>query len=97
MPSNLSTQTLPAVPDDHDDALYATHDQAEDTAYHIRSQLPDGRPALLIDPGSVGNLCGDQWARSVAVAAKKAGRELSYKRRATPLNVSGVGHGSQKC
>ena len=27
------------------------------TSYHIRSQLSDGRPSLLIDPGSVGNLC----------------------------------------
>ena len=83
---------LPPVPGAFDDALYA-----DSPTYHIRSQLPDGRPALLIDPGSVGNLCGDRWARSVAVAAKRAGREPSYHKRTTPLNVSGVGHGSQKC
>ena len=32
--------------------------------YHIRTQLADGRPALIIDPGSVGNLCGDRWAKT---------------------------------
>ena len=28
--------------------------------YHIQARLADGRPALVVDPGSVGNLCGDQ-------------------------------------
>ena len=70
---------------------------AHTTSYHIRSQLSDGRPALLIDPGSVGNLCGDRWAEAVARAAKRAGRTPTYEKRSTPLNVSGVGHGSQKC
>jgi hypothetical protein len=31
--------------------------------FHIQTQLPDGRKSLLIDPGSVGNLCGDKWAK----------------------------------
>ena len=75
--------------------MYA--DEPIPIAYHIRSQLADGRPSILIDPGSVGNLCGDRWAHKVAQAAKNAGREPSYERRSTPLNVSGVGHGSQKC
>jgi len=38
--------------------------------YHSQTRLADGRPSLLIDPGSVGNLCGENWARSVAAAAK---------------------------
>ena len=31
--------------------------------YHSGTGLPDGRPPLLIDPGSVANLCGDKWAQ----------------------------------
>ena len=56
------------------------------TSYHIRSQLSNG-----------GNLCGDKWAKTVADAAEKAGRKATYEKRGTPLNVSGVGHGSQRC
>ena len=63
--------------------------------YHIRTQLPDGRPSLIIDPGSVGNLCGDRWAKTVAQAAARSGKNPSYEKRTKPLNVSGVGHGSQ--
>ena len=31
-------------------------------AYHINTRPADGSVALLLDPGSVGNLCGDKWA-----------------------------------
>ena len=31
--------------------------------FHVHTQLPDGRPSILVDPGSVSNLCGDKWAR----------------------------------
>ena len=34
--------------------------------FHIHTQLPDGRQSILIDPGPVGNMCGDKWARNVA-------------------------------
>ena len=63
--------------------------------YHIRTQLPDGRPSVIIDPGSVGNLCGDRWAKTVAQAAARSGKKPSYEKRSKPLNVSGVGHDSQ--
>ena len=65
--------------------------------FHIQTRLPDGRPALIVDPGSVGNLCGDKWAREVAIAASRSGHKPSYTRRARPLQVSGVGHGAQAC
>ena len=65
------------------------------SVYHIRTQLADGRPSLIIDPGSVGNLCGDRWAKAVAQAAARNGRNPTYEKRTKPLNVSGVGHGSQ--
>ena len=65
--------------------------------YHIQTRLADGRPALIIDPGSVGNLCGDKWARELASAAARNGQHPSYERRGRPLRVSGVGSGSQMC
>ena len=66
-------------------------------SYHIQTQLADGRPAILVDPGSVGNLCGDKWAEKVAKTAKRAGLKPSFQQRRVPLNVSGVGNGSQSC
>jgi hypothetical protein len=59
--------------------------------------LADGRPSLLIDPGSVGNLCGDNWAKEVAKAAARNGQKPSYEKRSRPLKVSGVGSGTQAC
>ena len=50
---------------------------------------------MVVDPGSVGNLCGDRWAKLVAQTAAKNGRKPTYDKRPRPLNVSGVGHGSQ--
>ena len=63
--------------------------------YPIRTQLADGRPSLIIDPGSVGNLCGDKWAKSIAQLAARNGKCPTYEKRTRPLSVSGVGHGSQ--
>ena len=63
-------------------------------AFHVQTRLPDGRPAIIVDPGSVGNLGGDQWCKEVAVAGSRAGKKPSYKKRPKPLSVSGVGHGS---
>ena len=65
--------------------------------FHIHTRLADGRPSTIIDLGSVGNLCGDQWAREVAQAAAQNGCNPSYKPRPRPLKVSGVGNGSQEC
>ena len=43
-------------------------------SYPIQTRLADGRPSIIIDPGSVGNLCGDEWAREVAEIAHKNAR-----------------------
>ena len=66
-------------------------------SYHIRTRLADGRPSITIDPGSVGNLCGDKWAKEVARAAAQNNQKPTYEKRQRPLTVSGVGHGSQEC
>eukprot|EP00974_Lingulodinium_polyedra_P052858 5081465-Lingulodinium_polyedra.AAC.1 len=63
----------------------------------INTRLADGRPSIIIDPGSVGNLCGNKWAKEVATAARKNGRRPSYMRRPRPSSVSGMGSGSQEC
>ena len=65
--------------------------------YHIQTQLPDGRQAILLDIGSVGNLGGDKWAKRVAIEAAKRGRKPNYTRRQRPLKVGGVGNGTQAC
>ena len=51
--------------------LYTEESSAE-FVHHINTQLSDGRPAILVDLGSVGNLCGDKWAEKVAKSAKRA-------------------------
>ena len=41
--------------------------------YHVETILPNGKPALLVDIGSVGNLVGDEWVRLQVAAALRAG------------------------
>ena len=67
------------------------------SVYHALTRLADGRPSLLIDPGSVGNLCGEAWARSVSYAAKQVGKTSIYRRRPRVLNVRGVGPKGAEC
>ena len=69
----------------------------EYSAYPIQTRLQDGRPSIIIDPGSVGDLCGDRWAREVALMAKANGHKPIHKLRERALQVSGVGNGSQQC
>ena len=65
--------------------------------FHTETRLKDGRPAILIDPGSVGNLGGDEWAIEVAKVAMQHKRKPEQRRRDRPLSVSGVGNGTQEC
>ena len=66
-------------------------------SFHVETRLPSGKPALLLDIGSVGNLAGDEWVKQQAEAALKHGQRPSQKRRERPLNVRGVGNGGQRC
>lgn len=81
------------------DSPVVTQDSGQETtrAFHSETRLPDGRPVLLIDPGSVGNLCGDVWAQECAKEALKHGRNPVQTRRNRPLSVMGVGNGNQTC
>ena len=65
--------------------------------YLCATELADGRQALLIDPGSWGNLAGSQWTRRTAALAIRHDKKVSQVERERPLNVSGVGKGAEKC
>ena len=41
--------------------------------YPVETRLASGKPALLLDIGSVGNLAGDEWVKQQALLATKAG------------------------
>ena len=74
------------------------HDEVErGNVYHSETRLPDGRPSLLADPGSVANLCGDKWAQECAKMALQHGLKPSQNKRTRPLSVMGVGNGNQTC
>ena len=63
-------------------------------AYHTSVRLADGRVGLLVDPGSYGNLVGEEWLASAASRMQKVPRIVQ---RESPLQVGGVGRGAQQC
>ena len=67
---------------------------ASESAYHSNVRLSDGRPGLLVDPGSFGNLAGERWLQE---AAAPVNQTPTMQRRPLPLQVGGVGKGSQVC
>ena len=56
-----------------------------------------GQLGLLVDPGSYGNLVGEQWAHEAVRIANQAGLRPRIQEKASPLEVGGVGKGTQKC
>ena len=56
----------------------------------------DGRLFVILDTGAVGNLCGDRWAQRVASAAVQHRLQPGQTRLPKPLEVGGVGNGTQK-
>ena len=104
---NIAAPELPTPPTprstDYEDGQHSPMIAAATPAalycdsYPIQTRLTDGRPSIIIDPGSVGNLCGDEWAREVAEIAHENGHRPRHEKRSRPLEVSGVGNGSQKC
>ena len=89
----------PSLQMDTDSATAGETSRASSSACYMSStEFSDGRQALLIDPGSWGNLAGSTWSRRTAQLAMqgKAGMP-KQQRRDRPLNVSGFGNGSQTC
>ena len=76
-----------------------SHDEeAEQSAFLTSTvRMPNGSLGLLVDPGSYGNLCGEGWATEASEEAKKHGYSVDVSDRETPLNVGGIGRGSQVC
>ena len=66
----------PDTPPAPDPALFVNNH-----SYHIQTRLANGQPSLLIDPGFVGNLCGDKLAKEVAQQAARNNRHPSYTKR----------------
>ena len=74
--------------------LEDSESEADSEAVHMASvRISDG-PALLVDTGSPGNVCGSEWSAEMADAAQEAGRPgPRYQRRQKPLVMSGIGTG----
>ena len=78
----------------------ASHEEQADPAvpsqasFHSSVKLANGRVGLLVDPGSYGNLVGEDW---LANAASRMGRNPKVTHRASALQVGGVGRGAQQC
>ena len=53
--------------------------------------------SIIVDPGAYTNLAGKKWARSQALKATQHKYQVKQEKMRTPLGVSGVGEGSQKC
>ena len=79
VPTQTQTVSQPAAWEDVTDFSAVIQQQYDKIphAYHIQTRLTDGRPALIIDLGSVGHLCGDVWAKEVAKAAARNGQTTS--------------------
>ena len=60
--------------------------------YHEHTRVK-GKVGLLVDPGAHDNLCG---AASMELMAEQLGCETHSRQLAKPLNVQGVGKGSQQ-
>ncbi|CAK0831488.1 unnamed protein product [Prorocentrum cordatum] len=73
-------------------------ENASGETYLVRTRMKDrSGEALLVDPGSPGNLTGDEWGNRMAARQQQAGRPPPVR---TPLErvleVGGVGSGSQQ-
>ena len=95
--SNMTHDINPGAmsPSNHQEDLIGESDR--EIMFHSETRLPDGRPSLLIDPGSVANLCGDKWAQECARMAIRYGLKPVQNKRLRPLSVMGVGNGNQTC
>ena len=64
--------------------------------YHAETRLWGKQKGVLVDPGSVYNLAGDNWVTEIGLEAVSYGKKPKQTAREKPLNVSGVGNGSQQ-
>ena len=66
-------------------------------SFHVNTHRTEsGQLGLLVDPGSYGNLVGEQWIQDATRVAGENGYQTSKSTRA-PFEVGGVGKGTQRC
>ena len=66
-----------------------------DGSFLVQTQLPDGRMAIIVDPGAWTNLAGGKWVRDLCRRAKTHAKEAKQEKLHRPLEVQGVGRGTQ--
>ena len=90
MPSGSANQPLFMGP-------WALSREKDKWTFHTSTVgLDDGRPALLIDTGAVGNLQGESFAIDTAARASQHGLTTEVTQLQEAVHVNGVGSGSQK-
>ena len=65
--------------------------------FYAKTELPNGKPAALIDPGAWTTASGEDNGRALAVEARKSGYKSSQMKMSVPLKLAGVGDGVQEC
>ena len=68
--------------------------EVKEFCYHGNTRLSDGRHGLLVDPGAWSNLVGESWAIEMAKKALNSGLKPTQVKLDHPLNVAGVGNGT---
>ena len=74
--------------------LSASDENKRQHCFNVATKIK-GRKGLLIDTGSPGNITGDGWLISQHISAARYGRRTTHVIEPRPLNISGVGNGSQ--
>ena len=65
-------------------------------SFLVKTELPDGRMSIIVDPGAWTNLAGGNWIRNMTDRALKSGKKPTQIQLERPLGVQGVGQGTQK-
>ena len=65
--------------------------------YHATTSLPNGRLGVIVDVGSWWNLLGKHLARQAAERAIRHGFPPQQRKLEQPLQIQGVGDGTQLC
>ena len=90
--SYQSTESQSAFPCWASDAAQVPLD-----VYHATTSLPNGRLGVIVDVGSWWNLLGHKLARQAAERAISHGFPPKQQKLEQPLQIQGVGDGTQLC
>ena len=66
----------------------------ETSSFLSSTSLPDGQPAILVDPGAFENLACRKWVQEMQTLAAAAGYHATAEPLGTPQQFSGVGAGN---